>query len=431
MIVTERPMPDETVYTGLMGRTVHALKTGTEADPVGVLGSLLVGFSALVGPQARIKISALDNHPALVWALLLGRTSDGRKGSATSAAKYLLNMAVGDFFKECTVSGISSGEGLIKEVEDPTPEELEEMQEMLALSGRPTAIDPDLIGDQRRFVIETEYANLMNRSAKSGSLSGVLRQAWDGDDLKTRTKKGSMTATRPHIAVLGHISPGEFRDMMRAKELAGGSYNRYLILHVHQSQLLPDGGTVDEKDLKSCAKELADNADKIRSGGDILITRTKDAAEYWTDYLYAAIDKENPEDETLAQFTARRAPYTLRLAGLYAMADGRQHIGVRDLKAANALFKYSMESAEYTLKQAYSRTEAPPVTNPLARALYDAGDDGLAIQEIRGIVGGKTRPEINEMLASLPVDSKLRRNPTGRPSQVFYWIGEDGADGYV
>lgn len=431
-VVTERPQPKDTVYSGLLGRTVRTLAPGTEGDPVGILGSLLVGFSALVGPQARVKISALDNHPALVWALLLGRTSDGRKGSATSAAKALLRLADDDFFKTNTVSGISSGEGLIKEVEDPTPEALEDIQSILALTGKPMEIDPDMIGDQRRFVIESEYANLMTRSARSGSLSGVLRQAWDGDDLKTRTKKGSMTATRPHIAVLGHISPGEFRDMMRAKELAGGSYNRYLILHVHQVQSLPDGGDVDMKELKACAKELAFNAAWFNQGDDFLITRTKDAGEYWADYMYEAIARENPEDETLAQFTARRAPYTLRLAALYAIADGRKQIGVRDLKAADALFRYSMESAEYTLKSAYSRSEAPPATNPLARALHQAGDDGLSISEIRDIVGkGRPRPEIDAMMEGLPVDSKLRRNDMGRPSTVYYWVGEEGADGYV
>ncbi|AWW40782.1 DUF3987 domain-containing protein [Streptomyces cadmiisoli] len=431
MINTDRPMPDETVYTGLLGRTVQTLRPGTEADPVGVLGSLLVGFSALVGPQARVKISALDNHPALVWALLLGRTADGRKGSATSAAKAVLRLTDEQFYRQSTVSGISSGEGLIKEVEDPTAEDLELLQSVTALTGEPLVVDPDDIGDQRRFVIETEYANLMNRSAKSGSLSAVLRQAWDGDDLKTRTKKGSMTATRPHIAVLGHISPGEFRDMMRAKELAGGTYNRYLILHVHQAQLLPDGGDVDMKELKVCASALAENAALVRDQGDTLITRTKDAGEYWSDYLYAAINNENPEDETLAQFTARRAPYTLRLAALYAMADGRKQIGVRDLKAANALFRYSMESTEHTLKQSYSRAEVPAATNPLARALFQAGDDGLSVTEIREIVGkGKPRPEIDVMLEELPVDSKLRRNAQGRPSTVFYWVGDDG-DGYA
>jgi hypothetical protein len=337
-----------------------------------------------------------------------------------------------DFFRANTVSGLSSGEGLIKEVEDPTEEDLDLIDSVGALGG--FEFDRDQIGDQCRFVIESEYAALMARSRKSGSLSAVLRQAWDGDDLKTRTKKGSMTATRPHIAVLGHISPGEFRDMMSAKELAGGTYNRYLVLHVHQAQLLPDGGSVDMAELKECAKELASNATQVRMGDDMLITRTKDAGMYWADYLYKVIADENPEDETLAQFTARRAPYTLRIAALYALADGRTQIGVKDLKAANALFKYSMESTEHTLKQAYSRAVVPAASNPLARALHQAGDDGLSIMEIRETLGwqGRKRAEIDEALASLPLETKRRRNPGDtRPVMVYYWVGEEGADGYV
>jgi hypothetical protein len=221
--------------------------------------------------------------------------------------------------------------------------------------------------------------------------------------------------------------------MMSAKELAGGTYNRYLILHVHQAQLLPDGGQVDMKELKECAEQLAMNANFVRSKGDFLVTRTKEAGVYWADYLYRVINDENPEDETLAQFTARRAPYTLRIAALYAMADGRENIGVRDLKAADALFRYSMLSTEHTLKQAYSRTVVPAATNPLARALYEAGDDGLSIMEVREVVGmGRKRSDIDAMLEALPLETKRRRNPGDiRPVNVWYWVGEEGADGYV
>lgn len=433
MIITDRPMPDEAVYMGLLGRAVKTLAPGTEGDPVGILGSLLVGYSALLGPQVRVKISALDNHPTLMWALLLGRTADGRKGSSTGAAKYLFRMVNEEFYGAYTVSGISSGEGLIKEVEDPSEEDLELAESVGALVGA-TLDRSAVVGDQRRFVIETEYANLMTRSARSGSLSGVLRQAWDGDDLRTRTKKGSMTATRPHIAVLGHMSPTEFMSMMKAKELAGGSYNRYLIFHVHQVQSLPDGGMIREEELKECAKQLAMNAEYVRSKGDILITRTKDAGDYWADYLYQVIQDENPDDETLSQFTARRAPYTLRLAALYAIADGRQQIGVKDLRAANALFKYSMESIAHTLNATYSRNVVPPATDPLARMLYDAGDDGLTIMEIRESMGwqGWKRAALDEKLSELPVETKLRRKEgSTRPETVVYWVGQDGADGYV
>ncbi|MFF4818069.1 DUF3987 domain-containing protein [Kitasatospora sp. NPDC001309] len=428
------PRPADTVYHGLLGRIVKTVDPGTEADPVGVLGSLIVGVSAYLGPAVRVRISALDDHPILCWSLLIGRTSKGRKGSATSAAKRVLALLDKDFFGANTVSGLSSGEGLIHEVKDPDPSELEEMMEV--------GINPGDIGDQRRLVIESEYGMTMLRSSGMSSLSTILRQAWDGDDLKTRTRRNSMTATRPHIALLGHISPKEFRARLSERELAGGTYNRLLMLHVHQSKTLPDGGMVDLDRVAGQAAKLRANIERARDL-ELVVVRNEAANKYWAESLYPEIANDDSQNEVLEQFSARRAPYTLRLAALYAVADGRSEIDVPDLQAANALYEYCLDSIEYTIANAapaaiagngkVSGEMANRHYESLRKALLAAGDEGLKKKDIWDLVGKNfNKDQVDEMLVTLGVASRpgARSANGGRPPMVYYIPSEDG-DGFV
>src|SRR5262249_42065861 len=52
------------------------------------------------------------------------------------------------------------------------------------------------------------------RSASRGSLTGVLRQAWDGSNLGTLNKADPVTAQEPHVAVLGHVTRTELTKFL-------------------------------------------------------------------------------------------------------------------------------------------------------------------------------------------------------------------------
>ena len=41
------------------------------------------------------------------------------------------------------------------------------------------------------------------------SLSGVLRDAWDGKDLAPMTKGNRIRATAPHVGIVGHVTQNE------------------------------------------------------------------------------------------------------------------------------------------------------------------------------------------------------------------------------
>jgi hypothetical protein len=94
---------------------VRLIKPHTEGDPVGVLGSMLAAFGNAVGRDPYVEVSA-TKHFANLYFGLVGKTSRGRKDSATEPVLNLMSVAAKDWYASCTASGLSSGEGVIHEI---------------------------------------------------------------------------------------------------------------------------------------------------------------------------------------------------------------------------------------------------------------------------------------------------------------------------
>lgn len=391
------PVPGIGMYHGILGEITLAAAPTTEGDPVGILVSLLTGISADIGPcsatnpRPYVRIGN-DRHPLLVWGFLLGRTSTGRKGSATGTAELFLTRACPSYFTYVT-SGLSSGEGLIERVRD------------------------DEGGDDKRLlVIETEFGSVMARMKREGStLAATLRQAWDGASLSVMNRK-RYTATWPHIAVLAHITPREFRMRLAESDMAGGTYNRFLPVYVERSQRLPRPEGVDEATADQLAAGLGNKlAAAYGTYGEIGMT--SEADKLWCSELY---DEFTPdaEDEAWAEFTTRAAAYCQRIAALYAVLDGRQDMSKGDLAAAGALVRYSLASARYVLDGLHR----DPRMDRLIRAI-DAAAAGLTRTEISALFGRNLpKTVLDELLADL-LDGggyEVARIETGgRPTEAY------------
>lgn len=385
------------MYAGILGDITLAAAPTTEADPVGILVSLLTGVSADIGPTHALHARAYvrignDRHPLLVWGFLLGRTSTGRKGGATSTAELFLYQACAEYCVYVT-AGLSSGEGLIERLRDE--------------EGTP---------DRRLLVIETEFGAVMARMKREGStLATTLRQAWDGGRLSVMNRK-RYTATGAHIAVLAHITPREFRMRLAESDMAGGTYNRFLPVYVERSQRLPRPKGVDEQAAGQLSTGLAD---KLAAAYGICgeIGMTAEADKLWCGELY---DEFTPdaEDEAWAEFTTRAAAYCLRIAALYAVLDGRRDMGKDDLAAAGALVRYSLASARYVLDGLHR----DPRMDTLIRAI-EGTPTGLTRTEISGLFGRHLpRQVLDELIAGL-LDGGgyeiIRVETGGRPVEVY------------
>jgi len=115
------PVCDPGMFRGILGEIAAAADPGTEADKVGVFGSLLSEVSALAGHNPHVPIGN-TRHPLLIWTLLIGRTATGRKGEATGTASRVVREANPEVYG-IEESGLSSGEGLVERIRDPDDEE--------------------------------------------------------------------------------------------------------------------------------------------------------------------------------------------------------------------------------------------------------------------------------------------------------------------
>ena len=134
-------------------------------------------------------------------------------------------------FSGCLAGGLSSGEGLIAQVRDHADEDGSQAP-----------------ADKRRLVVEPEFAQMLKVLAREGNtLSAIVRQAWDGEPLQTIVRNDPLRATGANMAIVGHITRDELLRYLTATELANGFANRFLLIAVQRSKLLPFGGALDER----------------------------------------------------------------------------------------------------------------------------------------------------------------------------------------
>ncbi len=329
----------------------------TEADPVAILTQLLVSLGAAIGRGAWFQVEATRHH-GNEYMCLVGDSSRARKGSSWDHVRRLI-LAADPSLQPRILTGLSSGEGVIWAVRDP--------------SGQ----DPGH-SDQRLLVIEPEFASALKAASREMStLSPTLRSGWDGRPLAILTRTAPARASTAHIAIIGHITQHELRRHTTSLELANGYMNRVLLICCRRQRLLPEGGDPDPLHATGLDRLLAAALKQARTAGNVRLE--PDARELWH-HAYRRLAAE-PQDATVAQITARAEAHVIRLALLYALADGQRQIGTQHLTAALALQDYAARSAAWALRGATGE--------PLAEQIHAT---------LRQHPGGLTRSQLSQTL---------------------------------
>jgi hypothetical protein len=295
--------PDQAAFHGPAGEFVLRTEPHTEAHPMALLVQFLVAFGCACGRGAHYQVEA-DLHYPNQFCLLVGPTAAGRKGTAWGHVRRLLADADASFAR-CLAGGLSSGEGLISRVRDPADNN-----------------DTEASSDKRRLVVEPEFAQTLKVLAREGNtLSPVVRQAWDGEPLQTMVRNDPLRATAAHIAIVGHITRDELLRYLTATELANGFANRFLLVAVKRSKLLPFGGALD-------GAQFAETRDAVRlalrlASAHRPITFDDAARERWIE-IYPQLSSARPGLAGAA--TARAEAHTVRLALIYALLDLSERI---------------------------------------------------------------------------------------------------------
>ena len=143
-----RPWPtlDGAALYGLAGDVVHILEPHTEADPAALLVTFLALFGNAIGAGPHVRVGAAQ-HPARLFACLVGDTARARKGQSFAEVGSLFARADPEWWEAARAGGLTSGEGIIARVRDDDQHPIE----------------------KRAHFYEPEFARTLAAAARDGS----------------------------------------------------------------------------------------------------------------------------------------------------------------------------------------------------------------------------------------------------------------------
>jgi hypothetical protein len=308
--------PDPAAYHGVLGEIVAAVEPVTEADPVGVLGSLLAAVGACMGRESAIYQGSTQT--ANLFVILAGDSSSGRKGTAASIAREVMDAAYPEW-TSLIVAGLGSGEGLVghlKRVEKT---------------------------EHRALVLESEFGRLLTVMTREGStLSPVIRDAWDGVPMGRFLAREGQLVTVHHVSIAAHVTPVELRQKLSSTDAANGFGNRFLWLAVRRTRLVP----FPESPRGLIGSFVEPLRRAIESARVLRELHWSPSAEDRWEALYANLATRRPAG-LYGALVARAEAQIARLALLYALLDRAQAIDLPHLTAAEALWEFSERSVAH------------------------------------------------------------------------------------
>lgn len=408
-------------FHGIAGEFVALLRPHTESDDAALLVQFLVAVGTYIGRAPSFAVEG-DLHYCNLFAVLVGDTSKGRKGTSWANTRRCMQRINLDWVNKHIGTGLSSGEGLVYAVRDPREEEqpLKERGTGKVTEYQKVVVDHG-VDDKRLLVVEPEFATVLRVNGREGNtLSALLRTAWDTGNLRTLTKNSPSQATGAHISVLGHITRPELQRYLEFTETANGFGNRFLWICTRRSKLLPDGGCLDETQFNELCDRLGKVLDKAKT--IFRLKRDAEARKLWHE-VYERLSEGRPG--MVGNLTSRAEAQVLRLSMLYAVLDGTEVIRRVHLEAALEVWRYANDSVRYIFGDAIG----DPLADKLLRALR-ASDDGLDREEIRELLGNRTQAAHIERALGLLLDAglafPLKLKGTGRPAERWYAHGGNG-----
>ncbi|MDQ3633231.1 MAG: DUF3987 domain-containing protein [Acidobacteriota bacterium] len=404
------PVLSEKAFYGLAGEIVRTIEPHTEADNAALLVQLLTGFGSLVNKAAYFRAEA-DFHYTKLFAVLVGASSKGRKGTSWGQIRRLL-LKVDETFINVIQDGLSSGEGLIYHVRDPQSKSVP-IKEKGKITGYQDEIVDEGAKEKRAFIIEPEFARVLRAMQRDGNtLSSIIRQAWDSDRLKIMTKN-PIHASDAHISIVGHITKDELLRNLDETETANGFANRFLWIYTRRSKYLPEGGNLCDSEINHLVEKLKLAVVYAKITKEL--KRDDQARKKWIE-IYPKLS--DGHTGLLGAVTSRGEAQVMRLACLYALLDKSEEIKLPHLEAALALWQYSEDSAKYIFGNQTGNKIADEIYNALL-----ASEVGLTRTDLSNLF--KRNKNSNQIDRALKVLIDLGRitvekeQTEGRPREIL------------
>nr|SBO90572.1 hypothetical protein BN4615_P86 [Nonomuraea gerenzanensis] len=326
-------------------------------------------------------------------------------------------------------------------------------EDTIEIDGKGNAVAGALLPGYPILYVKEEWAEVMMTCRGDKGLGEAIRLGWQSSRLVNNTKKdGVISVNKPHMAVIGHVTPEEFKSCLSPAELAGGTFNRFMLLYVERARSLSRGGGLEDDDFTEMAKRLGDAVAFASKAGRVEFN--EDCWEYWDSNIYEVLPNLSKDSEVMRGFCARSLGYVKRMAALYALSDKRTIIRLKDLKAAEAMFRYCIASVQFVMMSETQTSTHGNVTrmvevginaNPahgdpevmarIVQAVKDAGEEGAVTQELYAALPksdktGKYKKAQLEAATALAMEKGLVQrfklpSTGGRPAFMLLYSGPD------
>lgn len=395
------PRPDPACLYGLIGDIARAGSRDTEANPYAIAAAALAYLGAAVGRGPYMAVGD-DWHHANLFVLHVGRSARGRKGTAK---KLVLRLAKAIKEKNEYLApqihrgGLSSREGLALLIHDGWTEGKTEVP---------------AIEDKRLLVVESEFANILHQSLRSGNtLSPALRDSWDGVSIKPATKTSRVWASNPHIAMIADVTPSELLELMHSRELSNGFANRFIVFWAEGEKVNPfpkptAQAVIDELALRVTEVLRFAGADRHVDRDILRVELSQEAATLYA-RLYRGELRDRSAGERVAGLLDRRAPTLLRMAMLFALTDQSTSVEAVHINAALAWVRYWADSVKFIFQSAMDEAGAADVSDTgekITAYLHSHGQASRSELIKRCFAGHVSKDRINRAL-----DELLTANP--------------------
>lgn len=332
-----KPLRPE-AFHGPIGIAVREVERHTEADPAGILLSLLTSLGSSVGRGPHIEAGGF--HHLNEYVCLVGESSHARKGTGWTVASRIMRQIDKEWVDENIQAGISTGEGLINLVHDEITKEVWSEED----GDYRTERIAGEIQDKRVHFWVSELGSVLQVMSRPGAtLPATLREAWDGGKLGNINKSSPLTATNAHISIVSAITIAELMYLIGESDVVNGFANRFLWCLVRKQRNLPHGGGIPnskafERAIGTLKANISYARDQVRQ-----VAREQDSYPYW-EKLYNSFDLQDTYG-IHRSVTSRGIQHIIRLSIIYAVAEGKEIISEQHIRSAVAVWDYCSESA--------------------------------------------------------------------------------------
>lgn len=249
---------------------------------------------------------------------------------------------------------------------------------------------------------------------EGNSLSGVIRDGWDGLNLCPMTKNNRITATNPHIVIAGHVTQEELVRQLSETDMANGFGNRFAWFMVKRANVFPFSTNPSSKEIAKLVHKLKEAVEFATKAEEV--TLDNEARQIWGD-IYGSLSEGKPG--MCGALLARAEAYVRRLSAIYALLDGTAVIGHQHMKAAVALWQYAEDSVAWI----FGDKLGDPIMDTILDALK-AASNGLTDSQISDLFGRhESASRLSAAKGRLQAQSRIYSHEvetSGRPKTKWY-----------